>query len=261
MIRLMTSNIWGDYFGNEVAVREDQLFEVYQKYACDVIGIQEVTPLWHSSALMTNMKAAGYLILNDAPVGVDSYNVLFVKGDRFTVRKSGFEQLTHTEDLSKNIQWAVLIDKKTEQRIVVCTTHFEYRGGPQYDEAREFNAEQLVWRMQYLMKRYECVAAFGFGDMNAGLSSSIFKVYEKRGMKQMADLAPTYPAFSTYHGYPVRGEDGRYHGKTTQNLYAMSLDHIVGTAGDYKVLDYQIVTDQAALDATDHSPVFVDLEL
>ena len=74
-----------------------QLFEVYQKYACDVIGIQEVTPSWHSSALMTNMKAA--------------------------------------------------------------------------------------------------------------------------------------------------------------------LDHIIGTAGDYKVLDYQIVTDQAALDATDHSPVFVDLEL
>ena len=33
MIRVMTSNIWGDYFGNEVQVREDQLFEVYSKYA------------------------------------------------------------------------------------------------------------------------------------------------------------------------------------------------------------------------------------
>ena len=28
-LRIMTSNIWGDYFGNEVQVREDQLFEVY----------------------------------------------------------------------------------------------------------------------------------------------------------------------------------------------------------------------------------------
>lgn len=79
MIRLMTSNIWGDYFGNEVAVREDQLFEVYQKYACDVIGIQEVTPSWHSSALMTNMKAAGYLILNDqAALDATDHSPVFV---------------------------------------------------------------------------------------------------------------------------------------------------------------------------------------
>ena len=261
MIRIMTSNIWGDYFGNEVQVREDQLFEVYQKYACDVIGIQEVTPGWHRSTLMTNMKAAGYLVLNNAPTEFSGYNVLFVKADRFTVHRSGFEQLTHTEDGSKNIQWAVLIDKESEKRVAVCTAHFEYRGGPQYDEAREFNAEQMVWRMRYMMHHYGCVAAFGMGDMNAGLSSSIFKVYEKRGMKQMADLAPTYPTFSTYHGYPVRGEDGRYHGKATQNPYAMSLDHIVGTEGDYRVLDYCVVTDQAALDATDHSPVYVDLEI
>ena len=37
-VRIMTSNIWGDYFGNEVTRREDQLFEVYMKYAADVIG-------------------------------------------------------------------------------------------------------------------------------------------------------------------------------------------------------------------------------
>ena len=90
MIRIMTSNIWGDYFGNEVQIREDQLFEVYRKYAADVIGMQEVTPSWHQSTLMSNMKAAGYLLLNDAPVGENNYNAMLVREARFTVRKSGF---------------------------------------------------------------------------------------------------------------------------------------------------------------------------
>lgn len=260
MIRVMTSNIWGDYFGNEVQIREDQLLEVYRKYAADVIGMQEVTPSWHQSTLMSNMKAAGYLLLNDAPVGVNNYNAMLVREARFTVRKSGFEQLTHTEDASKNIQWAVLIDKESEKRIVVCNAHFEYRQGPQYDEAREFNAEQVAWRMRFLKERYDCVAAFGFGDMNANTASSVFPVFEKRGILPLAPQAPTLPSFSSYHGYPVRGEDGRYHGKPTENSYKWSLDHIVGM-GEYHVTDYRFVTDQPALDATDHSPVFVDLEI
>ena len=260
MIRIMTSNIWGDYFGNEVQVREDQLLEVYTKYAPDVLGMQEVTPSWHASTLMTGMEQAGYLLLNDAPAGVKNYNAMFVNAARFTVRKSGFEQLSHTEDASKNMQWAVLTDKESEKRIVVCNAHFEYRHGPQYDEAREFNAEQMAWRMRFLKEKYDCVAAFGFGDMNTNTASSVFPVFEKRGILPLADAAPERPAFSSYHGYPVRGEDGRYHGKPTENSYKWSLDHIVGM-GAYRVADYRFVTDQPALDATDHSPVFADVEI
>ena len=260
MIRIMTSNIWGDYFGNEVQIREDQLSEVYLKYGADVIGMQEVTPGWHASTLMTTMQQAGYLLLNDAPNGTNNYNATLVKADRFTVRKSGFEQLTHTEDMSKNIQWAVLIDKESERKIVVCNAHFEYRQGPQYDEAREFNAEQMAWRMRFLMNRYECVAAFGFGDMNANTASSVFPTFAKRDILPLAEQAPSHPTFSSYHGYPTRGEDGRYHGKATPNSYKWSLDHIVGM-GAYTVADYRFVTDQPALDATDHSPVFADIEV
>lgn len=260
MIRVMTSNIWGDYFGNEVQVREDQLFEVYSKYAPDVLGMQEVTPSWHASTLMTNMKNAGYLLLDDAPAGVGNYNAVFVKEARFSVRKSGFEQMTHTEDGSKNIQWAVLIDKQTEQKIAVCNAHFEYRHGPQYDEAREFNAEQIAWRMRYLKERYGCVAAFAFGDMNTNTESSVFPVFAKRGILQLVDQAPARPACSTYHGYPVRGEDGRYHGKLSNAPFKHSLDHMVGM-GEYRVLSYETVSEQPALDATDHLPVFADLEI
>ena len=257
-IRIMTSNIWGDYFGNEVAHREDQLFEVYSKYAPDVIGMQEVTKSWHDSTLMSNMQANGYLLLDDAPIGVNNFNVMFVKASRFTVRRGGFEQMTHTEDSSKNMQWAILIDKETDVRIGVCNAQFEYRGGPKYDEAREFNAEQMAWRMNYLLEQGKCVAAFGFGDMNTSLISTVFPTYEKRGITHLATQAPEMPTFSSYHGYPVRGEDGFYHGKAPESSFKRSLDHIVGK-GNYTVKNYEIVTDRPALDATDHSPVFVDV--
>ncbi len=260
-VRIMTSNIWGDYFGNEVTRREDQLFEVYVKYAADVIGMQEVTKSWHDSALMTNMQKNGYLIVNDAPVGVNNFNAMLVKDARFTVYRSGFEQLSHTEDRSKNMQWAVLTDRETDIKIAVCNGHFEYRGGAKYDEAREFNAEQMAWRMNYLKEHYGCVAAFGFGDMNTPYTSTVFPVYAKRGIQHLAYLAPEKPAFSSHHGNPVRGEDGFYHGKTTANPFERSLDHMVGTEGGYTVTNYYIVTDQPALDATDHSPVFVDVSI
>ena len=259
MIRIMTSNIWGDYFGNEVQVREDQLLAIYTQYAPDVVGMQEVTPAWHASTLMTGMENAGYLLLDNAPAGINNYNAMFVNTARFTVRKSGFEQMTHTEDASKNIQWAVLIDKESEKRIAVCNAHFEYRHGPQYDEAREFNAEQIVWRLRFLKEKYGCVAAFAFGDMNTDTESTVFSVYKKRGLTPLIKQADVLLTFSTYHGYPVRGEDGLFHGKTTKRPYNESLDHIVGM-GEYCVKDYRIITDQPALDATDHSPVFADVE-
>ena len=260
MIRIMTSNIWGDYYKNGVEIREDQLFETYRKYGCDIIGIQEVTPSWHQSALMRNMENAGYLILDDAPAPINNYNVMLVRKDRFLVVKSGYAPMPHTADVSKSMQWAVLENRQTGKTIAVCTAHFEYRREPCHDVAREFEAEELVWRMQYLMRCHSCDAAFGMGDMNAGLSSTIFDVYKKHGIQQLADLAPIHPTISTYHGYPVRGEDNRYHGTMTAYPYERSLDHIIGTPGDYRVLNYQIVTDQPALDATDHSPVFADLE-
>lgn len=41
-MRLMTTNIWGDYFDNPVDVREDNMYKVYENYSPDVIGFQEV---------------------------------------------------------------------------------------------------------------------------------------------------------------------------------------------------------------------------
>lgn len=52
---IMTSNIWGDYFGNEVQVREDQLQDVYAQYFPDILGMQDATNSWNDSALFASL--------------------------------------------------------------------------------------------------------------------------------------------------------------------------------------------------------------
>ena len=61
-MRIMTSNIWGDYFNNSTIGRDDKLYGVYQKYAPDVIGFQEVTKGWYESSLFEKLSKDYYFI-------------------------------------------------------------------------------------------------------------------------------------------------------------------------------------------------------
>ena len=62
-MRIMTSNIWGDYFKNPVDVREDFLYDVFKKYDADIIGLQEVTPGWYKGQLMNEWLRDEYMFV------------------------------------------------------------------------------------------------------------------------------------------------------------------------------------------------------
>ena len=64
---------------------------------------------------------------------------------------------------------------------------------------------------------------------------------------------------SSHQGDPQPDENGKLRGKTTQKGREYSIDHIIGMGDGIKVQEYRVVEDQDALDATDHSPVFVDV--
>ena len=50
-MRIMTTNIWGDYFSNPVSAREEDIFHIYKNYTPDIIGFQEITSRWYNSNL------------------------------------------------------------------------------------------------------------------------------------------------------------------------------------------------------------------
>ena len=57
------------------------------------------------------------------------------------------------------------------------------------------------------------------------------------------------------------GSKARFNGKETLNPKEKSIDHIVTFKGDIEIQEQKVVVYQEILDATDHSPVYIDFNL
>lgn len=274
-MRVMTSNIWGDFFGNEVSSREGQLYKVYKKYQPDILGLQEACGSWYKSEMFAALEKDGYLFLGTHFVHPEQYQAvpgaplyegavsvpLLIKKDQFSVLGFGNEGLKDTPDYSKAITWAVLETKANKKVFGVCNTHFWWmERGEEDEQIRKENAKQLLAVMKQIHQRYQC-PVFAFGDMNTRFGSEVFAVYEKEQISCLINEADQASDVASHHGNPVRGADGRFHGQKAQKDKQYSIDHIIACGESYHVLEYKVVEDQDALDATDHSPVYVDVEL
>ncbi|MBQ7916245.1 MAG: hypothetical protein IJ315_05605 [Firmicutes bacterium] len=255
-MRIMTSNIWGDYFNNPVSVREDLLYSVFQKYDADIIGMQEATPGWYAGELFAKLQE-NYCLLGSETFNTDDYVPLAFK-KKYTLLDKGYELLQETPDRSKAITWAVLQDG--DKTFAVCNTHFWFMMGPEHDLIREENARQMSTLMCYIHDTYHC-PVFAFGDMNTTPSSSVFEIYDHNHIYRLFPFAAEKTDLITYQDYPVLGEDGRYHGTLREGDQSLAIDHIVGLGDGYTVSSYIVATDRNALDSTDHSPVYADIEL
>lgn len=260
-IRVMTSNIWGDYFGNPVYPRDEWLYDTYKKYSPDIIGFQEVTSSWYNSILFKGLSNK-YML-----VGSEMYNhhnftpIAFLK-DRFEILEFGWEEIKDAQDKdfdkSKSITYVVLSEKESKKIFGICNAHFWWKVGEEHDKLREKNALQLFECMKKIKQKYDC-PVFALGDMNCKKSSSAFNVYREKNISLLFDLCKEKEDISSYHKDPQKGEDGLYHGEKTLDSSENSLDHIIGLEGEFSVKSYVVVTDQKALDATDHSPVYSDI--
>lgn len=105
-MRIMTSNIWGDYFNNPTVGRDEQLYGIYQKYNPDVLGFQEVTKGWYNSSLFESLRR-DYYFVGIERFAANNFVPLAIKKD-FSLLAKGFEYLENTPDVSKAITWAVV---------------------------------------------------------------------------------------------------------------------------------------------------------
>lgn len=265
----MTSNIWGDYFGNPVNEREDELYTVYSRYEPDVLGLQEATGAWHNSKLFEALKKDYTMVDIDVVAckwfdenghkGAKNYVPLYFKTEKYELITSGWFHYTQTDDLSKCVTYAVLRDKATQGVFGVCATHYWWMTGEEHDLVRVNNSKELLAKMKELAKAYSC-PVFAFGDLNCRISSEAFRYLMDNGCVNMQKAAKKTSEISSHHGDPVRGEDGKYHGSITENGADCSIDHIV-LYGDAEISEYNVITDREALDATDHSPVYADVTI
>lgn len=260
-VRIMTANVWGDYFGNPVAVREDQLLATFTQYAPDILGLQEMTPSWYGSRLYAGLQAR-YALAGMIDGSHENYVPLAYDKARFDLLAAGFERYLGTPDRSKAITYAVLRGRASGKVLGACNTHFWWKSGAEHERIRLENARQLSALMCRVQAQYHC-PVFAFGDLNCTVASGVFQVLAEHGIQRLRGLAQAASDISSEHGDPVLGADGRYHGTAATQPDACSIDHILGLLREHpcRVADYQVVLDQAALDASDHSPVYADISL
>ena len=260
-MRIMTSNIWGNYFNNPPIERADGLIYTYDKYNPDVIGFQEVKDDWYETDLFKHLsKNYRFIATEIFYKDNDRHTPIAYKKD-LKVIASGLEYLkTDWEDLSKAITWVVLEKPNNDGRFAVCNTHFWWPIGEKHDNIRTENAIQMVNLAKFIQSKYFC-PVFMIGDMNTKISSDAFKVYKENGVVNTYDVAKEKKDVSSLHGDPVRNSEGVLKGKTTTDDHTFSIDHILMIDNSLSVSKYFVVEDQQTLDSTDHSPVFIDVEI
>ena len=256
-IRIMASNIWGDYFGNPVEVREEQLGKIYDKYDPDILAMQEATPSWTNSKLYAKMKEK-YTFVTSPEAPDNNYVPVVYRTGMFEELETGFVKFPDTPDKSKGATWAVLRHLPTNKLVTVFGTHFWWQkpGIPEHDGLRVSNARLVTICADELCAKYDTPTVV-LGDLNSFLAAPAITYLKNTGWKMVRDHAKYTSAVCTHHGDPQRGEDGMYHGKTTPLTFEHSIDHIA-VRGGLMPERFVVIEDQDALDATDHSPIYAD---
>lgn len=262
-MRIMTSNIWGYYFGNPPEERIDAIEATFRKYNPDILGIQELCPGWFKSGLIERLSDEYTFV--GAFTG--NYSPLLFKTEEFDLIEQGWIKYIYEldlpeiyDDISKSVTWAVLEEKKSGKKIGVCNTHLWWKPGDRHEIIREGNAKQLLSAMKSIKEKYGDILVFACGDFNSHADGMALKYLNASNVFSAYDIAKVFSPNSSHHGDPVRGEDGKYHGSKTSDDKTFSLDHIVTFKGDVDIELHKVVEDQEILDATDHSPVYIDFE-
>ena len=284
-LRFMTFNIWGDYFKNPVEEREADVWTVIRRHAADVVALQEVTDTWRKSKLFTNAAAAGYeAVWGDEDMALyrayaenglkegairkqriwGNLEPMLYNTKRLALLDSGVEFFNLELEVAKCVTWGVFEDRRSGRRFIGFSTHYWWqRNGRESDAHRLANSEKLVATLNRVKAKWGDLPTVGGGDFNMCGNERGLVVLEKSGYADAYLTADVRDERPSEHCDPVRGADGKYHGKPGQEGAKGNrmLDHVFYTPALVRATKQTVVIDQEALDTSDHSPLVVDFEL
>ena len=229
-LKFLTFNIWGDYFGNPVEERAAGVEATILKGRPDVVALQEVTPGWYGSALFANLGKAGYALVR-GDEGAALKRAAFC-GEK-TPKHINHEPLLYRTDRLK------LLDSGTDFFHLSLTT-----------------SKSVTWAVLERTsdgRRFAAFATHFWWKGNGEESDAIRELNARHVLRVLADIRRKWGADLP----AILGGDLT---STAYDTPAHSIDHIFYTKGIH-ALRHEIITDQTALDVSDHSPVLVAFEL
>lgn len=284
-IRLMSHNVWNCDNNHpawkengedcSAAARVSGLIQVYLDTKPDIIGGQEV------SALMADLLKEGC-----RDVGLDytliwgRFTPILYRADKFELLDSVFTTYPEAIDgfegsfndvKSKAFNIGVFREKETGAVFLFATTHlwwmssniddmFSLGSGYQAgsDEAREYQVQMLAAQVTALQKKYNCPAVV-VGDFNTDYRSKAMQYLLADGFRHAHDIAVEYAEESIgYHNCFPSGYDRFF----SEKPFECAIDHIVVRgAREDAVKRFARYSPEYYYPISDHSPVYIDLEL
>ena len=259
-VRIMSFNVLAELWGDKVAVRgrDEKVVSALIYYAPDVVGLQEMSPAWHT-AMSPLLKGTPYKFIgkdntvSHSTYGKTNFSPMLYNSDTLTLKESGVKAYSSASKTYAYVMtWAYFEHKETGKCFAVINTHFDLRNsGEKYDNNRTQQAKEIAAYVKTLQNRYGC-EVITTGDYNTNESEAQYSTIIKNGAlheaKHTADVIKR--ACNTYHNL----------GATISPLAANSIDHIFGTSG-VKFLYFSVLIDRIVLDASDHCPSYADVKL
>lgn len=186
-MKVMTFNLRCDFpldFRNRWSARKDIVFDIIDKYDCDIVGVQELTPLMKRDF---QSKGKSYNLVGEPrskKYFVES-NDLIVKGECKVVNSKTFWLSKNKEKIGSSIWYSVfpricttaVVSLKGGKRVRVYNTHLDFL----LPHAREYGFKKLS---EYIKEEHEKekLPTIIMGDFNATPNSKLIKDIKENGV-------------------------------------------------------------------------------
>ena len=263
-IRIMSHNIWcgpcGSPDGN-VYGRDKALAELFEKYSPDVLSLQEMTPGMYKSDI-EKYTSVNFEWLKPDTDGLTNNTPILIKKGVFDVLEQGWHLFSGLNNsATKSVSWAVLKIKSSGDVIGVCSNHFWWEeDGAENDMARIGDARQQQAFVDYIKTKYNA-PVFSMGDLNCAIGSNPYnEMIKNAGIDARLCAVSHCDRMNTLHEYPVLDEKCFYRdGQAPLGSHLDAIDHIIVYGYDKVTVDgFYVVSEQKALDVSDHCPVYID---
>ena len=265
--------------------------ELMRLYGVDIVCLQEFSKNFRVNMKPLLFEEYGYVEVEEYHTECESdgtlinYTPIFYRADVLRLEDSGYylypETMTDPADpnntleindvRSKSLTWAVFTEIATGKNFIVINTHFMYDAYYLTSElqrvVRVQNAENLLRALSEIksINGYSSLPVIMGGDLNGHVDEPFFTTLTEGGMEWMHRVSPVRDDSCGYCGYCYRnystGELFNRHSPVKEPEKAIDYIFMMqGGKGHTAVASaYVTVTDELALQISDHCPRFADL--
>lgn len=257
-MRIMTFNLRTDFIldiNNRWKNRSHIIYEIIEKYNCDIIGLQELTDLMFKdiSKELSNYNIVGHP--RSKKVFVERNDILVSKKHK-VLEYSTFWLSNSPNKIGSSIWYSLypricttaVIELDNKKVVRVYNTHLDCF----LHKAREYGLKKIS---EYIEKQYEVdgLPVILMGDFNSTPNSKLIKRFSEQGNNKRGFIAVQEYKKDIYDMTTMSNFKGRKKGRHIDYIFV---------SDEFKITDAQVISyNKAGKYPSDHYPVLADLRV